>query len=195
MNIKSNLLEAFRTSSASMFPTIEFHDCVVANKNAYKNTAPKRGDVIVFISPENRQQIYAKRVVAVAGDTVKMKDNQLYINGEKLETKSEGRATYIHNVSKKKAMKVEGGLFIEKNGQAEYTIFLEGNIGSVTFPDSWADFPELTIPNNHCFVIGDNRNLSEDSRNFGSVPLATVKGRVEYLYWPSGDWSRFGRIQ
>jgi signal peptidase I len=193
---KSNLIEAFRTPTLSMFPTFEYHDRFVANKKAYKNDDPKRGDIIVFISPENRQEVYVKRVVAIAGDTVEMKDNQLFINGEKLERESQGRATYIGKDSKKEDVKVEGELFIEKNDQAKYTIFLGDTYNSKVFPvDRRADFPEKKIPKNYCFVLGDSRNLSEDSRHFGSIPMATVKGRAEYLYWPAGDWSRFGPIK
>lgn len=193
---KSNLLEAFRVPTLSMFPTIEYHDRFLANKIVYRDDDPKRGDVIVFISPENRKDNYVKRVVAVAGDTVEMKDNQLFINGEKLERESRGRITYVDKDSNNKEATVEGELLIEKNGQAEYTIFLGDTYNSKEFPDDRrADFRETKIPKNHCFVLGDNRNLSMDSRHFGPVPLATVKGRAEYLYWPAKDWSRFGSIK
>jgi len=195
-NIRSNLIEAFRVSPSGMFPTFEYHDRFVANKNTYKNVAPKRGDVIVFISPENRREDYVKRVVAIPGDTVEMKDNQLFINGAKLEKQSRGRTSYIGKDPNEKEVKVEGELFIEKNGQAEYTIFLADTYNSKVFPDDHrADFSEKKVPMNRCFVLGDNRNLSADSRHFGSIPLATVKGRAEYLYWPASDWSRFGSIK
>jgi len=181
-----------------MFPAIENHDRILARKNAYKNDDPKRGDIIVFISSEDKQ-CYARRVVALAGDLVEMKDNQLFINGKKLERKSQGRAIYIDKDPNKKDMKVEGELFIEKNDRSEYKIFLLDTYGPRKLPDKWEDlkydFPETKIPKNHCFVLGDNRNISGDSRHFGPVPLATVKGRVEYLYWPAGEWSRFGSIK
>lgn len=59
---------------------------------------------------------------------------------------------------------------------------------------TWLFTIARNIPENHCFVLGDNRINSYDSRHFGPIPLATVKGRADYLYWPAKDWSRFGRI-
>ncbi|MGD0078022.1 MAG: signal peptidase I [Sedimentisphaerales bacterium] len=190
-NIKSDLIEKFKTPTLSMFPTIEYHDCFLANKKAYKKDEPKRGDIIIFVSPENRNEMWVKRVVAVAGDTVEIKGNQLFINGEKLEREDLGRTTYIDIDPNKKEVKVEGELLTEKNDQAEYTIFLEDTYDSKSFPNRYTNFPETKIPKNHCFVLGDNRNLSGDSRHFGPVPLATVKGRAEYIYWPPRNWSRF----
>jgi len=52
--------------------------------------------------------------------------------------------------------------------------------------------PEATIPERHVFVLGDNRDRSKDSRQFGSIHLADIVGYVEYIYWPSEAWSRFG---
>ena len=195
LDIKSNLIEAFRVPTLSMYPAIEYHDRFLANKKAYKHDDPKRGDIIVFASPENRNEVWCKRVVAVAGDIVEVKDHQLLINGEKLERESQGRTTYIDKDPNKKEVKVEGELLIEKNGQAEYTVFLTDIYDSKSFPKHWADFPETKVPKNHCFVLGDNRDLSGDSRHFGPVPLATVKGRAEYLYWPAKGWSRIGEMK
>lgn len=186
-NVRSSLVEAFRVTAVSMHPTIAYGDRFLANKIAYNKSDPERGDVIVFKSPENRRWNWVKRVVAIAGDIVEMKDNELYINGQKLERESVGQSSCD---SPKET--VQGELFLEENGQAEYQIFL-ADIDKEK-KEFIANFPETTIPKNHCFVLGDNRNLSRDSRHFGPVPLATIKGRADYLYFPAKDWSRFGRI-
>jgi signal peptidase I len=81
LDMKSNLIEAFRVPTLSMYPAIEYQDRFLASKKAYKKEDPKRGDIIVFASPESRNEVWCKRVVAVAGDTFEMKDNQLIING------------------------------------------------------------------------------------------------------------------
>ena len=195
LGIKSNLMEAFRTSSSSMYPTLESHDCFLANKKAYKNYDPNRDDVIVFTQPEDRKVYYVQRVVAVAGDTIEMKDNQLIINGETLEKAQLYTATYVGKDANNNDVNVGGIIFSENYGQTEYQIFLMDTYGSIKSKKWSLDFPETKIPKNHCFVLGDNRNLSRDSRDFGPIPLSTVKGRAEYLYWPAKDWSRFGEIK
>jgi len=189
-NVRATLLEAFRVPSASNYPTIELNDRLLANKLAYKNSDPKRGDLIVFLNPENRRMNYIKRVVAIAGDTVEIKDGQLYINDEKLQRQVLAQST-LDNIRVEVAGEpLEGNAFYETNGNAKYKIFLAGPPHN----QASSDFAKITVPEHHCFVLGDNRNLSRDSRHFGPIPLATVKGRADYLYWPAKDWSRFGRI-
>jgi len=189
-NVRATLLEAFRVPSASNYPTIDPNDRLLANKLAYKKSDPKRGDLIVFLNPENRRMNYIKRVVAVAGDTVEIKDGQLYINDEQLQRQKLAQSTLDNIRVEVKGEPLEGDVFEETNGDAKYKIFLAGP------PDDYtsSNFAKITVPEHHCFVLGDNRSNSYDSRHFGPVPLATVKGRADYLYWPAKDWSRFGRI-
>ncbi|MHC4529296.1 MAG: signal peptidase I [Planctomycetota bacterium] len=186
--LRNQSLEAFRVPAASCYPTIVPGDRILANKGAYETSDPQRGDIVVFIYPENRRFNYIKRVVAIAGDTVQMKNNSLYVNGQVLEQTSMGRAILQQN---KKEM--EGDVFLEKNGEAEYRIFLadSDNDGK----HETASFAQLQVPEHHCFVIGDNRNNSRDSRHFGPVHLGLIKGRADHLYWPVGSWRRFGRIK
>jgi signal peptidase I len=195
LDIKSNLMEAFRVPTLSMYPNIEYHDRFLANKKAYKKDDPKRGDIIVFMSPENRNEVWCKRVVAVAGDTIEMKNNQLIINGEELKRVELYPITYVDKDSNNRDVNVEGELFVEKNGEVRYEIFLTDKYDSKRFPRNLGDFPKTTVPKNYCFVLGDNRSLSMDSRHFGPIPLSTVKGRAEYLYWPAKGWSRIGEMK
>jgi signal peptidase I len=190
-NVRKNILEAFRVPVASNYPTIVPNDRFLANKLAYKTSDPKRGDLVVFINPENRRINYIKRVVAIAGDTVEIKDGQLYINDEKLQRQMLAQSTLDNIRIKVRGEPLEGDVFYETNGNAKYKIFLSGPPHN----QASSDFAKITVPAHHCFVLGDNRNLSQDSRHFGPIPLATVKGRADYLYWPAKDWSRFGRIK
>jgi len=189
-NVRSTLLEAFRVPVASNYPTIVPNDRFLANKLAYKTSDPKRGDLVVFINPENRRINYIKRVVAIAGDTVEIKDGQLYVNDEKLKQRKLDQSTLDNIRVEVRSEPLEGDVFEETNGNAKYKIFLAKPPHDTTS----SDFAKITVPKHHCFVLGDNRNLSQDSRHFDSIPLATVKGRADYLYWPAKDWSRFGRI-
>ncbi len=189
-NVKSTLLEAFWVPVASNYPTIVPNDRFLANKLAYKTSDPKRGDLIVFINPEDRRINYIKRVVAIAGDAVEIKEGQLYVNDEKLQRQMLAQSTLDNIRVEVKGEPLEGDVFEETNGDAKYKIFL----ARPTPETASSDFAKITVPEHHCFVLGDNRNLSRDSRHFGPVPLGTVKGRADYLYWPAKDWSRFGRI-
>ncbi len=189
-NVRSTLLEAFRVPVTSNYPTIVPNDRFLANKLAYKTSDPKRGDLIVFINPEDRRINFIKRVVAIAGDTVEIKGGQLYVNDEKLQRQKLAQSTLDNIRVEVRGEPLEGDVFEETNGNAKYKIFLAGPPHDTTS----SDFAKIKVPEHHCFVLGDNRNLSQDSRHFGPVPLATVKGRADYLYWPAKDWSRFGRI-
>ncbi|MHC4165443.1 MAG: signal peptidase I [Planctomycetota bacterium] len=190
LSLRANYLEAFRVPTASNYPTIEPGDRFLANKIAYNHSDPQRGDLVVFINPEDRRVNYIKRVVAVAGDTVEIKEGALFLNGRKIprhpvaESKSGGTGMGLN------CEPLKGEVLCEVNGDAQYKIFLAG-----TPRDQGSDdFAKMTVPQHHCFVLGDNRKFSRDSRHFGPVPLATVKGRAEYLYWPATGWSRFGSL-
>jgi signal peptidase I len=190
-NVRTIFLEAFRVPVASNYPTILPGDRFIANKIAYKSTDPKRGDLIVFINPEDRQQNYIKRVVAVAGETVEIRNGELYVNDQKLPRQKLPQSTLDDiriTIKRGKIEPLEGDVFEETNGDAKYKIFLADHKPP-------GDFAKITVPEHHCFVLGDNRNLSYDSRHFGPVLLATVKGRADYLYFPAKDWSRFGKIR
>ncbi|MHC4109472.1 MAG: signal peptidase I [Planctomycetota bacterium] len=186
--LREQLLEAFRVPVASNYPTILPGDRFIANKIAYKSADPKRGDMIVFFNPEDRRQNYIKRVVAVAGETVEIKNGELYVNDQKLPRQKLPQSTLddIRILVGEKPLK--GDVYEEANGSAKYKIFMAER-------KTPGDFAKITVPKNHCFVLGDNRNLSYDSRNFGPILLATVKGRTDYLYFPAKGWSRFGKIR
>lgn len=177
LHIRDRFMEPFIIPALSMCPTIALNDRILSNKICYQEEDPKRGDIVVFRPVVNRKIRYIKRIVAVAGDTVEMRDNELYVNGNKL--------------SREKITDIETGtIYYENNGRCKYKIQLTK---SKDKPIS--DFESLTIPKHHCYVLGDNRNSSFDSRNFGCVPLATIIARADYLYCPAKNWSRFGRIR
>lgn len=188
LNVKDNLIEAFSTPTYSMYPTLVKGDRFLANKTNYKTADPKRGDIIVFISPDNRRWNYVKRVVAVGGETVEVKAGEVYVNGQKLERESLGKSVFYEGQDK-----VEGEVFLERNNGSEYKIFLSE--ADPEDEDVVTEFPQTTIGNNYCFVLGDCRNRCRDSRAFGPIPLTSVKGRADYLYFAGKDWSRIGRLE
>jgi len=189
--IRDQGLEAYRVPAASCYPTIVPNDRILTNKRAYNRKDPARGDLVIHTNPLDRHMNYIKRIVAVAGDSVEIKDNQLYINGNKLKRLKlpESRLDNIRITINGKPL--EGELFEEINGSSKYNIFLMDSLHDKKL----VDFEEITVPKHHCFVLGDNRNNSMDSRHFGPVSLATIKGRADYIYWPAMDFSHFGKIK
>ena len=175
--IRNNFYEAFWVPSSSMFPTIHNGDRILANKIVYLDEEPQRGDIIVFPNPDNRKIKAVKRIVAIPGDSVELKNNELYLNGRKLR-----RERISENQQKEE-------FFREHNDKANYKILL-------TSPQNQnsADFTKVIVPKGFCFVLGDNRNNSVDSRSYGLIPLATIIGRIDYIYFPGDDFSRFGKI-
>ncbi len=190
LNIKENYMHPFRITTASDYPTIIPGDRILANKIVYKSNDPKRGDMIVFLNPENRRINFIKRIVAVSGDTVEIKDGELYINDERLQRKKLVQSVLDNIRIKVDGEPLEGDVFEESNGDAKYKIFL----AQAPHNKTSGDFAKITVPEYHCFVLGDNRNFPRDSRHFGPIHLATIKGRADYLYCPGKDWSRFGKL-
>lgn len=187
-NIRTVFLEAFRVPVASNYPTLIPNDRFLANKIAYKNSDPQKGDLIVFINPEDRRQNYIKRIVAAAGETVEIKNGDVYVNGQKLTRQKLPQSTLDDIRIQVEQKPLGGDVYEETNGDAKYKIFLADHKPP-------GDFAKMTVPKHHCFVLGDNRNLSKDSRHFGPIPLGTIIGRADYLYFPAKDWSRFGKLK
>ncbi len=188
LHVRASLFEAFRVSAASMFPAIGLDDRILGNKTAYRNADPQYGDIVLFHPPaRDWRSTYVKRIVALGGDTVEIRNDEVYVNGQKLPRELVGPETAVVN---RAGRTVEGKIYKERHGHAEYAIFL-ADADSLQKPA----LVEITVPKHHCFVLGDARDDSFDSRQFGPIPYALIRGRADYLYWPAGDWSRFGRLE
>lgn len=179
--VKMNLYEAFFVPVNSMAPTIMANDRVFASKISYNFKTPQYGDVVLFKNPANRKINNIKRVVALGGDTVEIRDGQLLINGTVLEREKAGTKTVRVGEHF-----VEGEIYWECNGNARYQIFAsEKEIEGKTLK---SDFGPVAVPQYHCFVMGDNRNHSEDSRQYGTLSFGALKGQLKHIYWPPKHW-------
>jgi signal peptidase I len=174
---REGFVEAFYIPVNSMYPTICRGDRVLAHKRILRFEPLRRGDLIIFVSPNERRQRWIKRVVGLPGDTVEMRQGTVLLNGEQLQ-----RTKVEASDPRKVDDMPEGDIFWEKNGAAEYRIFWASKRREDCTPIT--DFDELTVPPGHCYVLGDNRNHSKDSRYVGPIPMVDVIGRVDYRYFP-----------
>ncbi len=162
------LVQAFQIPTGSMETTLLVGDFLLVNKLAYvdpvssieKAILPRRDierfDIVVFKYPKEPNKDFVKRVIALEGEVIEIKDKQVYIDGEPIQEDYK-----FHNDSQ----------VFTKNGYYHYDDVIRDN------------FDPLTVPPGHCFVMGDNRDNSQDSRYWGSLPLHLIKGRPWAIYF------------
>jgi len=190
LHVRSSLFEAFRVPAASEYPNITPGDRILANKTAYRKADPEVGDVVLFRPPTGNWRIhYVKRIVALGGESVEIKDGVLYINDKPLPRRQIRSASTQVRGQNGSVETLSGEVLAETNGSATYKTFLTADPSEAA-----KDFARITVPQHHCFVLGDNRNYSLDSRHFGPIPYAAIEARVDYVYWPVDTWTRFGRL-
>ena len=189
--LRSFLVEPFRIPSASMMPTLLIGDFILVNKFAYgvrlpvletkiiQVGEPSRGDVVVFRFPNDTSLDYIKRVIGLPGDTVKYIGKQLYINGEKINKIRLGRYQGVGQGDE-----MTGAIeFVEGLPDVEHSILTQRERPAIN--------GEFIIPEGHYFVMGDNRDNSNDSRYWGMVPEQNLVGRAFYV-WMNWDWENDG---
>ena len=141
--IRYFIVELYLVDGPSMRPTLQSAERLVVNKFIYRFRAPERGEILVFRYPKDPSRDFIKRVIAVPGDTIEIKDGRVFVNQQLMNE------PYILSKTR-------------------------------------GDYPLTTIPEGHIFVMGDNRNNSEDSRfaDVGFVPYELVKGKAMMVFWP-----------
>ncbi len=179
--IRSSVFEAFAIPSANEVPTLLPGDRFLVNKTTYQRRFVRRGDEVVFRVRSEPGLNWVRRVIAKPGDTVEVKDNEVFVNGQQLPREPAPRASLGAA-----AQVVKGELFEETNAGRRYRILL------ATDTKPLPDYSKAKVPDGMCFVLGDNRNNSRDSRTIGFVALGDVLGDVQYRYWPVATWTRFG---
>jgi len=197
--LRSFIAEPFRIPSNSMMPTLLTGDFILVNKFAYGLRwpiinkkfvdlgAPERGDVVVFHPPHHPGQDWIKRVVGLPGDRVGYYDNRVHINGEPVGYDSLG--TYQGYDS---GIGMSGAEELREQLPGRPHLVLERT--GMPFRDPGEG--EWLVPPGHYFVMGDNRDNSEDSRYWGFLPEQNLRGKA-FLIWMNIDggidFSRIGQ--
>ncbi len=206
--LRSFLFEPFKIPSGSMIPTLLVGDLILVNKFHYgirlpvlntkivPNNEPKHGDVIVFRYPVDPRIDYIKRVVGLPGDEVSYQNQRLSINGKPVDLKALG--DYYDEDSMRYAPR-----FAEKLGSIEHDLLVQPTGSSAFRPlESFQRFRDqcrysaegvtCKVPAGHYFVMGDNRDNSQDSRFWGFVPDENIVGRAFFVWMNFGNLRRIG---
>lgn len=203
LGIRAFVIEPYRIPSGSMFPTLLIGDHLFVNKFVYGIKLPftrirlpglrepERGDVVVFsvakrgpqtfpadLRPDLPTEEFVKRIVGIPGDRLEFRDGRVWLNGEPVEARPLGEP-----------FEDDAGRLLSQ---------LEVSMGERSFrilDDPQVSLPEpapVVVPPGRYFMLGDNRDHSKDSRFWGTVELAEVKGPAMFLYWSwdfNGGWT------
>ncbi len=182
---KDIFIANYTVPTGSMEPIIQPDDKLLVNKMAfnlripftdivlYEFDSPKRGNIVVFDWPVDPSLNFVKRIVGLPGDLVEVSDGFITVNGNPIETSLNNEDEIIN-------ININGGLYEEKLPDVTYSIQRKPHIPLDT-SRKWQ------VPKGHYFVMGDNRDNSDDSRRWGFVPMKNIKGKTLFIYF-SLDW-------
>jgi signal peptidase I len=149
-------VQAVHVEGLSMFATLDNDDYLIANKIDYRFHPPQRGDIVILRPPTNNSTDFIKRIIALPGERLLIRDGVVYINGHRLEEP-----------------------------------YLPDAWTQQTNAGKWSEGSGAVIPPNQYFVMGDNRNRSQDSRFFGPIDRDRIDGKAWFRIWPL---DHFGNI-
>jgi signal peptidase I len=189
--IRTFVFQPFKIPSGSMIPTLLVGDHLLVSKFIYGTKIPftdkivlpveqiRRGDVIVFTYPNTEHDpsknniYYIKRVIGVPGDSIDLDGRQLVINGQKVPLEYTG--TYTDERNGEQFDEYDEDLF----GEVHRVIYRKGRDST----NKGSFIPVNAVPEGYVFVMGDNRDNSQDSRFWGFVPVGNIAGKAFLIHW------------
>jgi len=196
--LRSFIIEPFRIPSGSMYPTLEIGDFIAVSKFSYgvklpvtqtkilPISDPERGDVVVFAYPKDPAVDYIKRVIGLPGDEITYVGRTIFVNGQAVKQEANGK--YLGSDS---GSVMDGANVVTEtmDNNHSYEILMDMDKSS-------RDMNTVIVPEGHYFMMGDNRDHSNDSRFWGFVPEKNLKGKAFgiWMNWDSGiHWGRIGK--
>jgi len=192
--VRTFIVHPIYVPTGSLLPTIQPGDYVVVNAYSYglrlpmfgttlwQTNTPKRGDIVQFHWPINPKRDLIKRIIGLPGDTIDYVNKELHINGKPIEKHYIKSITYTQTQGRPHRVDV----YEETLADTKHLIWEDNKIIPLSFT-------HLTVPKGHYFVMGDNRDYSDDSRYWGFVPESALIGKAEMilLHWQTehGDLS------
>jgi signal peptidase I len=176
--VRHFLVTAYRVPTGSMQPTLKPGDFIFSYRRAYgwwgEGRLPERGDLVVFSYPQQPRVNYVKRVLALPGDRLEMVDNRLVLNGQPLAYRE------VTDSPRDNPQADLFSLLEESIGDRRWVLIVEKN-------SQGKSFGPLIVPPGEIFLLGDNRDTSDDSRYWGTVPVDQVSGQA-WVIWLSLSW-------
>lgn len=195
LTIRTFVFEPFRIPSSSMMPTLLTGDFIYVNKFAYglklpvlHDTVieighPKRGDIVVFRFPRDQSDDYIKRVVGLPGDKIRydVRKKELYVNNVLVEQELVGPYDGLMDRENDKGLIKK----FEMIGDKKHMMFTQNN--NYRAPTTYIN---VTVPEGEYFALGDNRDMSADSRAWGFIPERNLVGRAVFIWmhWRTSDF-------
>ena len=191
--VSNHIVGAFRIPSASMEPTVLQGDFLFADKR-YNcpgcKASIRRGDIAIFVYPNNRTTLYIKRIIALPGDQVVIRGGAVSVNGKPLASAADSAVETEDGRSWSIRPAVTGPNVTSEDGRGWSSLHTDQAMPNAVL--------EMTVPPGRVFVLGDNRADSYDSRDFGTVAMEDVVGRAKQIWLSFGHggvrWERLGKV-